>query len=249
LPLLMTMEMWWLGFHLHPLRLALFLVTFIPVLIGLTHYAGFEETHDWWEDVRDTFVALFVGFVTASAALALLGILDFSMPIGAQAGQIILEAVPASVGAALAASLLAGQEETEEKARRDIGYGGELFLMAAGAIFLAFNIAPTEEMILIAFKMTGWHLIATAVVSLLLMHAFVYAVEFRGQETAPEGLSPWGVFLRFTVVGYALALLMSAYVLWTFGRYDGSNLGYQVATAIVLGFPASLGAAAARLVL
>jgi uncharacterized membrane protein len=57
------------------------------------------------------------------------------------------------------------------------------------------------------------------------------------------------MFLRFTVVGYALALLVSAYVLWTFGRYDSGAFGVHVMEAIVLGFPAALGAAAARLII
>ena len=57
------------------------------------------------------------------------------------------------------------------------------------------------------------------------------------------------MFLRFTVVGYAIVLLMSAYVLWTFGRLDDSSLGFQISATVVLALPASLGAAAARLVL
>jgi uncharacterized membrane protein len=35
-------------------------------------------------------------------------------------------------------------------------------------------------MLLISAKMTRWHVLALAVVSWLLMHAFVYAVEFWG---------------------------------------------------------------------
>jgi uncharacterized membrane protein len=57
------------------------------------------------------------------------------------------------------------------------------------------------------------------------------------------------VFLRFTVVGYAVALLVSAYVLWTFGRFEGEALDSVVMQAMVLAFPAALGAAAARLIL
>jgi len=64
-------------------------------------------------------------------------------------------------------------------------------------------------MILIAYTMTKWHALALAVVSLLMMHAFVYAVEFRGQATIPWGISVWSVFLRFTVVGYAVVLCIS----------------------------------------
>ena len=121
--------------------------------------------------------------------------------------------------------------------------------MVAGAIFLAFNVAPTEEMILLAFRMTEWHALALALVSLALTHAFVYAVEFHGQIARPEHASVGGEFLRLTVVGYSVALAISAYVLWTFGRTDGLSALEVVRSTIVLAFPASIGAAAARLIL
>ena len=249
LPLFMTMEMWELGFYMDRLRLATFLAVFVPVLVGLSHYAGFEETDRWRDDVRDAFVALLVGFVTAAAVLMLGGIVSLAMPLRESIGQVTLAAIPASVGATLAESLLGSPGENEERKRRETGYGGELFLMAAGAIFFAFNIAPTEEMMLVAVKMSRWNIVVAGVLSLLLMHAFVYAVEFRGRHVREEGVRRLALFFRFTVVGYAIALIMSAYVLWTFGRLDNSALGFQISTTIVLAFPASLGAAAARLVL
>lgn len=94
LPLLMTMEMWWLGFYMDRVRLALFLVIFIPVLVGLSHYAGFEETDRWSDDIRDAFVALFVGFVTSAVMLTLGGILEPGVPLRETVGQITIEAPP-----------------------------------------------------------------------------------------------------------------------------------------------------------
>ena len=58
-----------------------------------------------------------------------------------------------------------------------------------------------------------------------------------------------GVFLRYTVVGYALCLLISLYMLWTFGRTTGLSLEAIVMATVVLAFPAAIGAAAARLIL
>lgn len=81
------------------------------------------------------------------------------------------------------------------------------------------------------------------------MHAFVYAANFRGGHDAPAGTPWWSVFLRFTVVGYAISLAVSGYVLWTFGRFEGHAFAAYTAQTIVLGFPASVGAAAARLIL
>jgi putative integral membrane protein (TIGR02587 family) len=97
--------------------------------------------------------------------------------------------------------------------------------------------------------MTEWHAIALVAFSLLLMHAFVYAVEFRGTSRLRAGIPITSEFLRLTMVAYALSLLISLYVLWTFGRTDGLGLVELVKVTVVLGFPSALGAAAARLIL
>jgi len=253
LPVLMTMEMWELGFHMSRLRLALLLVVNIPLLVGLSHFSGFEETFEPLEDVVDAFVAYAVGFVAAAIVLALFGVLRAEMSLDELVGKVALQAVPGSMGALLAQSQFGGGDREEKRAQREggrpSGYASQLFLMAAGALFLAFNVAPTEEMVLIAHKMTAWHVLALAAVSLAGMHAFVYALEFRGQHAITPGHSEVGVFLRFTVVGYAIALLISAYVLWTFGRLGGMDRIEATAAIVVLGFPAAVGAAAARLIL
>src|SRR5690606_3027599 len=116
-------------------------------------------------------------------------------------------------------------------------------------LYLALNIAPTEEIQLLAARMGVGLVLALMVISLLLMHAFVYAVEFRGQEAVPEGTPMWSIVLRFTVVGYAFAFLISLYVLWCFGRIEQVTAAPALMMAAVLGFPASIGAASARLIL
>ena len=249
LPLLMTMEMWSLGITMGEARLALFLGLMLPVLGGLAYYAGFEESFGWRDFVLNALIAYAVGFVAAAAALLLLNVVGPGMSADEVVGKVALQAVPASIGAMLARSQLGAQEEEQDEQRRRESYGGALFLAGVGALFLAFNVAPTEEVVLIAQMMSGWHAVALVVVSLLLMHAFVYAVEFRGQHPIAEGVSPWSEFLRLTVVAYALALLVCLYALWTFGRADGLAFPELLIETVVLGFPASLGAAAARLIL
>ena len=248
LPLLMTMEMWALGFYMDPLRLALFLAAMFPLLVGLAYYAGFEEGFDWRQFVLSAWVAYAVAFVAAAAGLALLGVLGPGMSLAEMVGKVSLQAIPASIGAMLARSQLGERDEEEEERRRDT-YGGELFLAAVGALFMAFNVAPTEEVVLIATMMTGWHALALIAVSLGVMHAFVYAVEFRGQTSLHPEIAAWSEFLRLTVVAYALALLVCLYVLWSFGRTDGLAAGELLMHTVVLGFPAAIGAAAARLIL
>lgn len=248
LPMMMTMEMWELGFYIHPLRLILFVLLNLPLLTALAYYAGFKQDFGLKDMVLDAFVAYAVGFIAGALVLGLLGIIEVGMSPDEIVGKVALQAIPGSIGAMFASSQLGG-ESKEKKDQVETGYFGELFLMVAGALFLAFNVAPTEEMILIAYQMTLWHSLALIVVSLLVMHAFVYVVEFRGQEAVPENASQWSIFLRFTAVGYALALLISFYMLWTFGRTNDVAFIQVLTTTLVLGFPAAIGAAAARLVL
>ena len=102
---------------------------------------------------------------------------------------------------------------------------------------------------LIGHMMTEWRAAALAGVSLCVMQAFIYSIERRQSARDFSASFFWTVFLRFTIVGYALALLLSLYVLWTFGRLDGAALAEFVMATLVLGFPAALGASAARLIL
>lgn len=244
-PLFMTMEMWWLGFYMDEFRLALFLLVTAPLLVGLSYYGGFENTFSWRDDGMDALSAYAVGFVASAAMLFLMSIVAFDQPWREIIGKITLQAVPASIGAVLARPQLGGDGGSKEQRKDAARYEGELFLMAAGALFLAFNVAPTEEMILIAYMMSNWQTFALAAASLFLLHTFVYTVGFGGQEEYPGGFI--SVLLRFTVAGYAIALLVSLYVLWTFGRTDSVGLFVIAQMTIVLGFPAALGAALARL--
>ncbi|ADI15566.1 TIGR02587 family membrane protein [Truepera radiovictrix] len=247
LPMLMTMEMWWLGFYLERFRLALLVGLNVPLLVLLSRYIGFRDSSCLLDDLLDTFVALAVGFVTAGAFLLLFSVLERGMSWDEVVGKVAMQVVPASIGAMLAARQL-GIQETE-KGARDRGYGAELVYMVVGALFLAFNLAPTDEMVLISYQFTPWHALLLVLASLVIMHAFVYAVAFRGQEAVPEATPVGSLFLRFTVVGYAVALLVSLYVLWVFGRAEGMGVAQLLMAAVVLGFPAAVGAAAARLIL
>lgn len=252
-PLLMTMEMWWLGFYMNGFRFALFTVFTVPLLIGLSYYDGFEPTSCLTDDVADTFVAYAVGFATSTALLFVFGVIKFEMSADEIVGKISVQAIISSFGAMFAQSLLNDtdkeSEESDER-QRETSYFGELFLMTVGALFLSMSVAPTEEMNLISYQMSGWHTFGLAVMTLLLMHAFVYAVEFRNHEKAVSpDKSFLNLFLRFTVVGYAIALLTSFYILWTFGSLDGMGVAEQLKTAVVLAFPAAVGASASRFIL
>ena len=249
LPLLMTMEMWWLGIIIERPRLLLLLLLLLPALAVLSRHAGFEETSGWREDARDAVTAFAVGVVTSAAVLWLFDVIDGETALTELVNKVSIQAVPASIGAMLARSQLAGQHADEDRGSPETTYAGELFIMGVGALFLAFSVAPTEEVRLLTLQMSPAHTIGLALFSLVLMHAFVYAVEFRGQHRRAQHVPPGSEFIRLTLVGYVLVLGVSGYLLWTFGHADGLSPVDLLRASIVLGFPASIGAAAARLIL
>ncbi|WP_234185947.1 TIGR02587 family membrane protein [Shinella sp. NM-101] len=248
LPMLMTMEMWYLGFYIARERLLLLLLVNIPLLVLLAHRIGFEETFTWREAFRDATIAYGIGILTSAVVLAALGIVGRDMPASEIAGKLALQSVPASIGAMLARSQL-GQGTGQDDDERETPYHTELLLMATGALFVSLNIAPTEEIMVLAYKMTAWHAMAVILLSIGLMHGFVYAVSFiGGHELQPE--TPWWhAFVRFTLPGYIVALSVSLFALWIFESFGDSSATEMLHSLIVLGFPASLGAAAARLIL
>jgi putative integral membrane protein (TIGR02587 family) len=248
LPMLMTMEMWDLGVYMHRLRLALLLVLMLPLLVGLAFYLGFESATSILDAVLDAFVAITVAALLTGTILFLFGSLDTETPAREWIGKVSLQSITASIGALLAQSQF-GRTARDGKNRREGGDFAEYFFMAAGALFLSTNVAPTEEVELIAHMMTPWHALALVVIALVLMHAFVYAVDFKGQHDRAHHVSWFREFMRFTVVGYLLAMCISAFMCWCFGRFDGVSFGEMLRVSIVLAFPAAIGAAAARLVL
>ena len=250
LPMLMTMEMWWLGFTMPAWKLALLLALFLPFLVALAWHAGFETTFSWRDDVLDAFVAWAVGFVTAALVLGVLGLLEPQDSLRETIGKVSLQAVPGSIGALLAQTQL-GQQDDAGQLRGGTGdtYASELFIMATGALFLAFNLAPTEEMLLIGLRLGPLQALLLMLATLAVMHLFVYSVSFRGAPANEAGHSASSLFLRFTVAGYALVLALSAYLLWTFGTIEGLGAAAALNVIVVLAVPAAVGAAAARLIL
>ena len=249
LPMLMTMEMWFIGFAVDPLRLAALTAGMLPLLVVLSYFVGFEETPDLVNNVLDACAAYGIAFVTAAIVLATFGVVRSDMPGHDVIGMIAVQAVPGSIGALLAQSQLGPEPEEEEERQRRAGYFGNLFIMMVGALFLSFNVAPTEEIVLIAQKMTPAHTLAAVGLSLVVMHAFVYGVEFSGTPPEPEDTPWWSLFTRYTVAGYVLVLITGLCLLWVFGRTEGLVPGELLVSCVVLGVPSAVGAAAARLIL
>ena len=247
LPMLMTMEMWSLGVTLHPWRILLLLVITLPLLLGLSHFSGIRRTARWKDEAADLFVVTLVSILTSVLILWIFGVLQPGMSAREIISKLAMQFVPCSIGAMLARSQL-GEAHVGRPRRRGPSYAGELFLMMTGALFLSLNVAPTEEVELIAHQMSTKQEILLAFCSLVVMQIFVYAARFRGGH-AFDQISIASVFARYTLVGYVIVLLVSLALMWLLGRTDGDAFREVLGTAIVVSFPGAIGAAAARLVL
>lgn len=242
LPLTMTNEMWDLGVTMEPLRLALLLAVTFPMLVALSFYAGFEATFSLLDNVLDAFAAMAVSAIACCAVLGVFGIIGAQTPLNEVIGKLAVLTFGASVGALLADKQFS-DSETQEEDTEGPGFGGRMFVMAVGAIFLSLNVAPTNEVEIIASNMGPLQAIALSCVSLLAL-GVVMAIADPG-----NGNISWVCRVRRAFAGYGVCLLLAGFLLWCFGRYDGVALGEAIECAIVLGFPAALGAGAARLIL
>ncbi len=119
--------------------------------------------------------------------------------------------------------------------------------MLAGALFVSFTVAPTEEIYLIAYLMSGWQTLALIALSLVLLHVTVFNLGLPHQARRTTA-GPASCLLRFTLPGYAIAVVASFFILWTFGRLDGA-FDEAAATVAVLALPGAVGAAIARVVI
>jgi putative integral membrane protein (TIGR02587 family) len=248
MPSFMTMEIWWGGFTLAAGKLLGLIVFNYGVLLILQHYSGLHPRKTRGGQLRAALVAYGVGLVAASLVLVMLGITNLHTAPRDFVGKIVLLAVPVSVGASVAMSEF-GQEHPVAKRRREAAsYLGTLGMAAGGAMLFGFGVAPTEEPMIIGLKLPWHHALALVAVSLVQVHAIVYAVGFRQQER--DDRNAVQKLLKEGVGAYAVALVVAGYLLWTFDRIDASTglvpCVYQV---VALGFVTSLGAAAGELLI
>jgi putative integral membrane protein (TIGR02587 family) len=80
LPMLMTMELWSIGFYIAPFKLGVLIVLMIPLLTALSKLAGFEPTSTLGDDLVDAFAAIAIAVLVAASVLYLFGVISPEMP-------------------------------------------------------------------------------------------------------------------------------------------------------------------------
>lgn len=249
-PAMLTMELWWEGFFVPAWRLVLLLVVNFGVLLVLQHYSGLTHKKTIAAQIRAAIVAYGIGILTSLVVLFSLGVLHGDLRLRELAGKLLLQSVPVSIGASVAMSEFGEEHRVVEQRRARAGYWGALGMALAGAMLFGFSISGTEEPLLIAEQLTFVRAIALVLLSLLQVHAIVYAVDFKEASADAGSRAHKLAVLREGVSTYALSLLVGAFLLWTF-RTIGSGTGIvsAVYAIIAIGFVTSLGAAAAELLI
>ena len=250
MPLLYTMEVWWTGLTVSPGRLLVGLVTAYALLCAYNAYAGLHHDTSLTEILIDSVEELGLGLVVSALVLVMLGRLEYGAPVDV-IGQVVLEALFVAIGVSVGtAQLMGGQggsDDTGGRGRHD-SLRAEFTLALCGALLIAANVAPTEEIMMLAATLQITHLLAVTGMSLVLAGTLLYFSHFSGSARFAE-TSGVDAVLRGLAITYATALVASAGLLWFFGRFNDTAAVVGAAQVVVLGLPATLGASAGRLLL
>jgi putative integral membrane protein (TIGR02587 family) len=259
IPLLYTMEVWWIGSFISPLRMLLAVVlTFFTVLL-LTQTAGFRQSNDvyWLDSIIDSIEALTIGIVCAGLVLLLLQEITLEVPLREALGKLLYESTPFTLGVALANQFLkkdesrAGTPEHGHTSRKSKALNATLSDIGAtliGAMIIAFNIAPTDEIPMLAAKVSGLWLLAVMGTSLLVSYCIVFAAGFTNQQQRQQHRGIFQRPLSETIAAYLVSLIAAMLMLLFFEKIrldDPWQLWLSL--TILLGLPASIGGAAGRL--
>ena len=254
MPLLFTMEMWWIGQYVDRWQLLTFLALALLANLGLTYVAGFKRHSTFVTTIDEAIDAVAVGIVGAVVVLLVLNRLDLAEPLDSLLGKIVIQAVPLSIGASVANQVFGRPGEKsrqgEEAEHHPLTPSKALFndvgATMIGGIFVGFSIAPTEEIPMLAAALEGPHLLAVIGFSLLVSYAVVFASGF--DQMPGQGLFQHPI--TETALAYLVSLLVALVTLYLFGQVrPGEPPGEALAQVLVLGLPMTIGGAAGRLVI
>ena len=252
IPLLYTMEVWWTGTHSRPGQgLMALVVASVPLLL-LNHTEGFRSSGRVRivDAVVDTVEALAVGLVVVTVILVVLREITTATPADVIVGKIVYEAVPFAIGAGVAKHFFRERRDASDdgdtpSTRLDATVA-DVGATTIGAVFVSLNIAPTDEVPMLAAAMGPQWLLGLVGLSLLVSYGIVFVAGFAGQakRRQSEGLLQHPV--TETMACYVVALLSSGAMLWFFQQASGP-WHLTLSHIVVLGLPAAVGGAAGRL--
>lgn len=254
-PLLYTMEVWWVGSRSGPGRMLLVLGALALPMLALNTAAGFRSGPDsrFRDALADTVEGLAIGIVVTFVVLVLLREIDGSTPVTVGLGKVLYESVPFCLGIGVARHFLhgdrAGSGDDDDDGSDDRRLNptvADLGATTVGAIFIALSIAPTDEVPMIASAMSPVWVLALLVASLVTSYAIVFVAGFSGQDSRRSHAGVAQRPVGETILCYLVALVVAAALLALF-RHGGAPWDDFLLRVVVLGLPAAVGGAAGRL--
>lgn len=266
IPLLYTMEVWWIGSYTEPLRMLVAIACTFIVVFLLIRTEGFRKTKNirFVDAVMDSIEALAIGIICTTCILVLLQEITSSTPVEEALGKAIAESVPFAIGVALASSFLSGDRYQSANGDEDSGMSkpqssadnttinatlADIGATLIGATIIAFNIAPTDEVAMLAAAVSPPWQLAIVAASLLISYGIVFEAGFTNQT---KRIQQQGIFqqpLSETVASYLVSLLAAAFMLWFFQQLSFNDPWQMwLSYTLLLGLPATVGGAAGRLV-
>src|SRR5699024_10541662 len=138
-------------------------------------------------------------------------------------GKTIVEAMFVSIGVSIGTAQLGDEtkdkdeEENQEKEDLRSSKLSMAALALCGSIVIAGNVAPTDEVEVIALAAKPYQLLIMAIISLLFSVLITYFSEFRGDGARER--QGWVYHMLYdTCLCYIVGLGASAFTLWFFGR-------------------------------
>jgi putative integral membrane protein (TIGR02587 family) len=199
----------------------------------------------------DTLIVFGIGIGIALLTLLVVGrIQPGQVPLPAAARMVALEAIPCAIGAALAMTQFRPRQPTIEnvdrRMRRLSQDRQKVLATLVGAVFFAFNVAPTDEPWKMTMEATPVHFPLIVLFSLVVSYVIVFEAEFadrpRGYTTGVLG-NPFAE----TLLSYVLSLAVSYLFLVGFGHVQPDTPAYtQVAATVMLGYVTAIGGSAGR---
>ena len=253
LPLLYTQEMWERSREIAPVVLIIILAVTLVVNMGYSAYSGYKVSRSRAALLWDSVTAVGLGALASLVTLLLTARITTGIPLDIAVCLVALMSVPTSFGAALAINQLGKRDKSgsgDETPSSSLSEDWQkVTATVLGATLFSFNVMPTIEPKLMLVELNSWHALAILAFSLLLSYGIEYTSRFHNEDTDEEkGVlhEPW----LTTVVSYLVALAMSAMLLWMFGYIDTSTPPEMwVPWIVVVGYAATLGGTAGRLVL
>ena len=249
LPLLYTGEIWRAGEVLPPERLLLGLVGVFVLLLGYNRHAGLRADAGALEVVIDSIEELGLGLLLAAVLLVLLGRIDLGMTAPEVLGKVLVGGLAIAIGVSVGTAQLGGAGDDDSGLsgeRDDPTFVGQMALSLCGAVLVAANIAPTEEIAEIGGSLHEWALLGLTALTLGIGALVLHFSDFV--NTGTPGRTRVDVLVG-SLASYVAAIAASVALLWFFGRFDACDLGACLAQVIVLGLPTAIGASAGRLLL